>query len=965
MVWRPFRVHFLGPVNLIQEPSGALVPLLKVGYPPKLLFVAPVADPDTGPLWDPFFPGGQLHLTWVGPDGRAARSWCLPLINGPLVTSVHSGQNHHLLRPLPDQDDVWRLPDVPGPWRLDLRWVARGREEQQSEACQVHVDPVTCPEIAQIWAEVAPCLDRPDPWEALEAALAAYPVERRLWVMVGQCRLALEARGDWVALERMAERVVEHADEIGLVSLRMRGCSIGHAAARILGALERAEQWLEHVIQEVERCDFVARQPLEAYNHALLLIKRGYLLEAVEAAVRTTVTAEVADNRRFMMAGALLEARLLHLLGHNSLTRNPLGDLFGFVDGIPAPEEVELFTTYAWIIYLGVERNALGREVERRLLDTAEQVGRRALEGYRRDCHSEGIFNENLNLAGLLSLKGDLEEAESCLREASVGLEGRPAQDEAQVQHDLYLARLERLRGQLHQALELAKRAEEAALAASLMNYAGSAAWEVGRVCRALGDLGAAQEAFDRALAWVSSRHEALGSPFHRADLIRAYWGWQSDAIGARLDRKAFVDALRVIEAQRARRLLVFRRARNADELTPLELAEVAGLSEEIHRVEAEAMGWRRFAATPAAYRRQRMGTEMRLRRLVEQREAVFGIPDLPVGRPQEPLSSTRPILIPEALRDELVVWSVDPAAGVSARRLPIERAEVEHLVRRFVGTLLGAPEADGEAGEVLASLLVPGAKVSAEGLEVVADGLLGQVPFGALPVGGRPLLCQLPVSYRLSAFGSPGPVSLGVSRPLVVADPTGTLPFARAEGEMVARRLGVEGLIGQEARLTRDSLLSMLAKADLLHFAGHAVIDPLAPMASYLELYRGERLSLLDLRTLRLNGRPTVILNACEAARSPEEGGGIAALSYAFLCAGASEVLAPLWPMPDEAGALFMEALYHRWSPDREGVPLAAAFHQLLKDCVAGHVPAPLRVPAVWSAWKLWTGQGTVDGEA
>jgi CHAT domain-containing protein len=85
--------------------------------------------------------------------------------------------------------------------------------------------------------------------------------------------------------------------------------------------------------------------------------------------------------------------------------------------------------------------------------------------------------------------------------------------------------------------------------------------------------------------------------------------------------------------------------------------------------------------------------------------------------------------------------------------------------------------------------------------------------------------------------------------------------------------------------------------------------------------------LRLLDVYHLRLDA-DLVVLSGCETALGETlRGEGIVGLTRGFFHAGASEVLASLWPIRDRATAELMRRFYHAMLHDR--LAPAAALRQ------------------------------------
>jgi CHAT domain-containing protein len=168
-----------------------------------------------------------------------------------------------------------------------------------------------------------------------------------------------------------------------------------------------------------------------------------------------------------------------------------------------------------------------------------------------------------------------------------------------------------------------------------------------------------------------------------------------------------------------------------------------------------------------------------------------------------------------------------------------------------------------------------------------------------------------------------------------------GRLPSAREEARVVRRQFGDRSriLLGEEA--TEGAVRRELPRADLGHFACHAVVDEALPMDSALVLAPTEgSTGLLHaweiVEDLELDA-DLVVLSACQTARGGERAGeGIVGLVRALQIA--RNVLATLWNVSDESTAVLMERFYrHLTTGDRPAAALRRAQLDLLRGPVEG----------------------------
>ena len=112
-----------------------------------------------------------------------------------------------------------------------------------------------------------------------------------------------------------------------------------------------------------------------------------------------------------------------------------------------------------------------------------------------------------------------------------------------------------------------------------------------------------------------------------------------------------------------------------------------------------------------------------------------------------------------------------------------------------------------------------------------------------------------------------------------------------------------------------------MAPRAQILHFAAHAVADRSSPLESYIALSSRPRPGADNgflqawevMMQMRLRAH-LVVLSACDTARGRESAGeGMLGLTHAFHYAGAPQVMASLWPVSDQATAQLMRSFYER----------------------------------------------------
>jgi hypothetical protein len=237
----------------------------------------------------------------------------------------------------------------------------------------------------------------------------------------------------------------------------------------------------------------------------------------------------------------------------------------------------------------------------------------------------------------------------------------------------------------------------------------------------------------------------------------------------------------------------------------------------------------------------------------------------------------------------------------------------------------------DAQLASQLGALLFPaGSLPLRDGLVYLSPSPgLAEVPFGALRVGGKAVVERVALALipGLAAFERP------LRRPggpaLIVADPLGDLPAARAEAIDLAGRIGAPATPFLGSMASKDLLRA--GASPLIHLATHSGLGPTGP---WLQFHDG-RLQTGDI----LNGsfRPhTVVLPTCASAVG--RGPGITpSLGAAFLAAGAESVVGSLRSLDDQVSRRFMRAFYEQGGAEDPARAVAQVQRRWLRDRPVG----------------------------
>jgi CHAT domain-containing protein/tetratricopeptide (TPR) repeat protein len=340
-------------------------------------------------------------------------------------------------------------------------------------------------------------------------------------------------------------------------------------------------------------------------------------------------------------------------------------------------------------------------------------------------------------------------------------------------------------------------------------------------------------------------------------------------------------------------------------------------------------------------------------------------------------------ILQYHVLEDRLLVWLVS-RGRVESSAVPVKRADLEGKVKAYRKLVLdGADDAaTAAAAKELYGLLVTPVEsaLAADGqLCVVADKSLHLLPFASLisPATGRYLFEEHTLVHAPSASVFVVVSEAARAKPpgaaealLAVGDPAfdrdkfkdlPALPSAEREAREVAALYGARPLTG--ARAVEEEVTRGMREAEVIQLASHYVIDATTPMRSRLLLARGGGageagdgvLQAFEVYRLRLPRARLVVLSACQTGGDRVIGGeGAVGIARPFIAAGASLVVASLWPAESGPTADLMVSFHSHRKLD--GLPTAEAFRRAQLDMLSSADPRN-RQPRHWAAFTITGG--------
>ncbi|HEX4963433.1 MAG TPA: CHAT domain-containing protein [Thermoanaerobaculia bacterium] len=294
-----------------------------------------------------------------------------------------------------------------------------------------------------------------------------------------------------------------------------------------------------------------------------------------------------------------------------------------------------------------------------------------------------------------------------------------------------------------------------------------------------------------------------------------------------------------------------------------------------------------------------------------------------------------------------------------TAVRLPVTSADLKNRVIELRSLIEARQPVTTQAAALYQDLFAPLVPyIRHRNLVIVPHSLLHFLPFAALwDTKGQGYLGD---AYTLSY--SPSATALKFAREkkarptgpvLAAGDPDGSLPQAAAEARAIARLYGDEPLLGRAA--TASAILARAGKAGILHLAAHAVLNPVNPLFTRIELAADAEhdgnLEMNEVLGLDLSKTGLVVLSGCSTQLGKlSTGDDLEGLTRAFIYAGTPAVVSSLWDVKDDSTSFFMERFYTHL---RQGTGRAEALRQAQVE-TRRHFPHPYN----WAAFVL-TGDG------
>jgi CHAT domain-containing protein len=344
--------------------------------------------------------------------------------------------------------------------------------------------------------------------------------------------------------------------------------------------------------------------------------------------------------------------------------------------------------------------------------------------------------------------------------------------------------------------------------------------------------------------------------------------------------------------------------------------------------------------------------------------------PSLDLARLQRDTRASHTVILSYWLEPKRAsVWVI--GSGRVARFDLRPGKEIGEMVRQYMETVTQGrdPLAQNDASALYQALLGKVAKLIPAGSNVIVvpDGELHQLNFETLVVPGlRPhywiedVAVATAPSLRVLAGDAHKPDRppklLIIGDPVLVGPEFGPLPNVKNEIAAVEECFPAANRL----RFTEaDAVPGAYAKASPanfthIHFATHAAANPESPLNSAIILsHQGEAYKLYarDVAGVPLHA-DLVTLSACKSAGAKAYSGeGLMGFAWAFLQAGAQNVIATLWNEDDAVSADLMRVLYKELTSGQTPARALRASKLALVRSTGPH-----RLPYYWGPLQVFT---------
>jgi CHAT domain-containing protein len=320
-------------------------------------------------------------------------------------------------------------------------------------------------------------------------------------------------------------------------------------------------------------------------------------------------------------------------------------------------------------------------------------------------------------------------------------------------------------------------------------------------------------------------------------------------------------------------------------------------------------------------------------------------------------------------------LWAITPQ---KTALFPLPAAqEIDRVAARYHNALLGpddpldSADADGQA--LYRMLVAPAASLIPAGSSVVilSDGALNQLNFETLLVPAPHLHYWIEDATVISApsltvLASAKPSAAGERRLLLLGDAISpdpdypTLLKASEEMREIERHFArpEETVLAGPGANPEAYLASAPQQFAYIHFVAHGVASLTDPLDSAIILSPAStaedsfKLYARSIIQHPIHARLVTISSCYGGGTRTYAGEGLVGLSWAFLHAGAHNVIGALWEVSDDSTPALMDSLYQGLE---RGLPPSVALRQA--KLLLLHGPGAYRNPFYWAPFQIYAG--------
>lgn len=320
-------------------------------------------------------------------------------------------------------------------------------------------------------------------------------------------------------------------------------------------------------------------------------------------------------------------------------------------------------------------------------------------------------------------------------------------------------------------------------------------------------------------------------------------------------------------------------------------------------------------------------------------------------------------------------LWAITPAK-TRMFTLPA-RSRIEPMIERYRKALLGLSDpierSNGDGVALYQTLVAPARELIRPGSTVMIldDGAMSELNFETL-IASEPAPhyfiedATLISAPSLQMLASAKPVTRGGKGLLLVGDAISPnpdypdLPKAATEMKQIEQHFPAQDktIFAREGATADAYLVSAPQQFTYIHFVAHGVASRTDPLDSAIILSRSTaeedsfKLHARDIMRHPIHAR-LVTISACYGSGTRSYvGEGLVGLAWAFMRAGAHNVIGGLWEVSDESTPRLMGSLYQGL---QDGKPPGEALREAKLELL--HAKGEFRKPFYWAPLQIYTG--------